>query len=84
VTCAVVAAFTERSPQEGPGDEVILAISDTDMRLCHKACACCWNDFWQPCLMGKFSFQMNVQFTAAPYLEMFFGAKQNLRYTLEM
>jgi len=27
---------------------------------------------------------MNVQFTAAPYLEMFFGAKQNPRYTLEM
>jgi len=34
--------------------------------------------------MGKFAFQMNVQFTAAPYLEMFFGAKQNPRYMLEM
>jgi len=31
--------------------------------------------------MEQFSFQMNVQFIAAPYLEMFFGAKQNLRYT---
>jgi len=35
-------------------------------------------------LMGNFSFQMNVQFTAAPYLEMFFGAKQNPHYMLEM
>ena len=35
--------------------------------------------------MGKFSFQMNVQFTSAPYpAEMFFGAKQNPRHTLEM
>jgi len=34
--------------------------------------------------MGKFSFHMNVQFIAAPYLEMFFGAKQNPCYTLEM
>jgi len=28
--------------------------------------------------------EMNVQFTAAPYLEMFFGAKQNPWYKLEM
>jgi len=34
--------------------------------------------------MGKLSFQMNVQFTAAPYLEMFYGAKQNPSYTLEI
>jgi len=34
--------------------------------------------------MGLFSFQMNVKFTAAPYLEMFFGAKQNPLYTREM
>jgi len=34
--------------------------------------------------MGKFSFQMNVQFTATPYREMFFGAKQNPCYMLEM
>jgi len=27
---------------------------------------------------------MNVQFNAAPYLEMFFGVKQNPCYTLEM
>jgi len=27
---------------------------------------------------------MNVQFTAAPYLELFFGAKQNPLYTLKM
>jgi len=27
---------------------------------------------------------MNVQFTAAPNLEMFFGAKQNPCYTLEI
>jgi len=32
--------------------------------------------------MGQFSFQMNVQFTAASYLEMFFGTKQNPRYAL--
>jgi len=32
--------------------------------------------------MGKFSFQVNVHFTAAPYLEMFFGAKPNPRYML--
>jgi len=49
-----------------------------------KYVLCCWNDFWQPCRMGKFYFQMNMQFTADPYLEMFFGAKQNPRYTLEM
>jgi len=34
--------------------------------------------------MGKFSFQMNVQFTAAPYFDMFFEAKQNPCYTLEI
>jgi len=34
--------------------------------------------------MGKFSFQMYVQFTAASYLEMYFGVKQNPRYTLEI
>jgi len=34
--------------------------------------------------MGEFSFQMNVQLTAAPYLEMFFGAKQNPRYTWDV
>jgi len=34
--------------------------------------------------MGEVSFQMNVQFTAASYLEMFFGAKQIPHYMLEM
>ena len=34
-TCSTT--FDHVWPQEGPGDEVILAISDTDMRLCHKA-----------------------------------------------
>jgi len=34
--------------------------------------------------MGNFSFQMNMQFTAAPCLEMFYVAKQNLCYVLEM
>ena len=34
--------------------------------------------------MGKFSFQMNVWFTSAPYLEMFSEAKQNAHYMLEM
>jgi len=34
--------------------------------------------------MGKFSFQINLHFTAAPYLEMFFGVEQNHPYALEM
>jgi len=34
--------------------------------------------------MGKFCFQMNVQFTASPCLKMFFGAKENPCYTLEV
>jgi len=56
VTCAVVAAFAERSPQEGPGDEVILAISDTDMRVCHKACALLLECFLTALSHGKVLF----------------------------
>jgi len=48
--------------------------------------------FGKPCLCRatlslwekKFSFQVNVHFPAAPYLEMFFGAKLNPHYMLEM
>jgi hypothetical protein len=35
-------------------------LSDADLRRHTKHVLCCWNDFQQPCHVGKFSFQKNV------------------------
>jgi len=58
-------------------------LSDTDMRLSQSMCFVVGIISGSPVSWDKFSFQTNVQFTAAPYLEVFYGTKQN-RYTLEM
>ena len=60
-------------PQEGPGDEVILAsVCNRTQQYWHETPATqhvlCWIDNWVPCFIGKFSFQISVQFAAAPYL----------------
>jgi len=52
----------------------VIELSDTDTRVCHKGCALLLEWFLVALSHGKFSFQMNVQFTAAPNLEMLFGA----------
>jgi len=65
-------------PQDGPGAEVILASVCNWTRAIltweYVTKHVLWNFFFWPCLMGKVSFQMNVQFTAAPNLEMLIGA----------
>lgn len=41
-----------------------------------KHVSCCLNSYWQPRLTRKFSCQVNVQFTTAPYIKMLcFGPK---------
>jgi hypothetical protein len=62
----------------------VIELSDTDMRLCHKACALLLEWFLVALSHGQFSFQMIVHFTGASNLEMFFEAKYNPCYTIQL
>ena len=84
-TCAVVATFTEQSPQEGPGDEIILAISDTDMGVCHKVCALLLEWFLADLSHGKVLFSdEHAIYCSSLSWNVFWGKTESLLHTWDV
>ena len=62
----------------------VIELSDTDMRLCHKACALLLEWFLVALSHGKVLFSDECAVYCSSPSRNILGAKQNPRYTLEM